>query len=442
MAGDRKKITLTAVRELGKNETIWDATVTGFGARRQRSEAVAYVVTYRTAEGRFRMQTIGRHGAPWNPDTARKEAQRILGEVATGKDPAAVRAAKRSAPTVDELLDRYFAEADAGRILTRGGKPKKPSTLATDRSRADAHIRPLLGKAKVATLTARDVETFMHKVASGATHKRKKLDRPRALSNVRSKEGGATRTVATLQAILSYAVRLGWIDRNPSFGIQKFAYNRRERRLSIEEYGRLGDALRRLAHVETGEDGQPAHGAMWPDALAAVRFLCLTGWRSGEALGLRWGDVDFEKRTARLGDTKTGASVRALSHRACDVLRALGAGNAKALVFRPARGVAAMTGLPGYLRKIMAAAQIERVTAHSLRHSFASMAADGGASELTIAALIGHRAGSVTSRYVHAADAVLLAAADRVADAIAEAMGDAKPEAQIIELRAKAAVQG
>ena len=79
------------------------------------------------------------------------------------------------------------------------------------------------------------------------------------------------------------------------------------------------------------------------------------------------------------------------------------------------------------------------VTAHVLRHSFASVAADGGASELTVAALLGHRAGSVTSRYVHQADAVLLAAADRVADAIAEAMGEAAAPGAVVALPARGA---
>ena len=64
------------------------------------------------------------------------------------------------------------------------------------------------------------------------------------------------------------------------------------------------------------------------------------------------------------------------------------------------------------------------VTPHVLRHSFASLAADLGYSEPTIAALIGHAGRSVTSRYVHAADAVLLAAADAVADKTAELLGD------------------
>ena len=55
---------------------------------------------------------------------------------------------------------------------------------------------------------------------------------------------------------------------------------------------------------------------------------------------------------------------------------------------------------------------------------------------LTIAALVGHVGRSVTSRYVHSADAVLLAAADAVANRIAEVMGDQKPAAEVVPLRA------
>jgi integrase len=71
-----------------------------------------------------------------------------------------------------------------------------------------------------------------------------------------------------------------------------------------------------------------------------------------------------------------------------------------------------------------------------LRHSYASLAADLGYSEPTIAALIGHAGRSVTSRYVHAADAVLLAAADAVADRTRALLGDACSEAQVVQLRA------
>ena len=66
------------------------------------------------------------------------------------------------------------------------------------------------------------------------------------------------------------------------------------------------------------------------------------------------------------------------------------------------------------------------VTPHVLRHSFASLASDLGYSEPTIAAMVGHKGRTITSRYVHSADAVLLAAADAVADKTAGLMGELK----------------
>ena len=58
------------------------------------------------------------------------------------------------------------------------------------------------------------------------------------------------------------------------------ADGRRERRLTDEEYAALGKALR-----EAGVQN------IWPAAVAAAWFLALTGWRSGEALALRWSEV-------------------------------------------------------------------------------------------------------------------------------------------------------
>jgi integrase len=61
-----------------------------------------------------------------------------------------------------------------------------------------------------------------------------------------------------------------------------------------------------------------------------------------------------------------------------------------------------------------------------------------GGSNPTIAALLGHRKASVTARYAHHADAVLLQAADAVADRITELMGDARPAGVVLDLRLRA----
>lgn len=439
MAGERKRIGLREVRALGPDAEIWDTAVPGFGARRQRSEAVSYIVLYRTPEGRSRRYTIGRHGAPWTPEKARDKALEVLTEASKGRDPAGEKRSKREAATIADLCDAYMADAEAGRLLTRKGASKKESTLATDRSRIEGHIRPLLGSLKVAAVTPRDVEGFMHAVAEGKSAQRTKTGKKRGLSNVRGGKGAASRTVGLLGALFTYAVKQGMRPDNPVTGTDRFAYATRERRLTDDEYAALGKGLAKLAEApKPRADGKPAKALLWPDAIAAARFLALTGWRSGEALALRWQDVDLAKRTARLPDTKTGASMRPLSHPACAVLARQGGGKPDMLVFCPSRGDGQMTGFPGFFARIAKAGELpEDVTPHVLRHSFASLANDLELTAATIGMLIGHKGSGTTRGYIHGADAVLLAAADKVGNATAERMGEAVKGAAVHRLFAR-----
>jgi integrase len=405
---------------------IWDTAVTGFAARRQKGDAVNYLVKYRAAGGRQRWHTIGRHGSPWTPESARTEARRILGEVVSGADPAAKKRAARNATTVAGLCDAYLADVEAGRLLTRSKAPKKVSTLAVDRGRIERHIKPLLGRLAVAAVTRDDVERFLHDVAEGRTAGKTKTAKKRGLARVTGGRTAATRAVGLLGGIFTYAVRRRMRADNPVHGVERFADQQSNRRLSDDEYAALGEGLRNAEAA-----------GMWPAAIAATRFLVLTGWRSGEALGLRWTELDLARRTARLADTKTGRSIRPLSHAACDVLNGLPRIDADR-VFPASRGdaetilhfkkfwprIAKLGGLPA------------DITPHVLRHSFTSIAADLGYSEPAIAALVGHKGRSVTSRYVHSADAVLLAAADAAANRTAELMGEDKPIAEVVPLRA------
>src|SRR5262249_24255741 len=307
----RPRIGLRQIRSLGAAQTLWDSSLPGFGTRRQNGSAVAYILKYRTAEGRQRWFTIGRHGAPWTPETARAEAKRLLGDIARRMDPAADKRAGRNAQTVSELCDIYFADAEAGRLVTRRRAPKKARTLATDRGRIERHIKPLLGRRAVASVTRTDIEAFMFDIAAGKTAGKTKT-KARGLARVQGGRGTASRTVGLLGAIFAYAVRHRMRLDNPVHGVMRPADGRRARRLSDDEYKAFGAALRKGAEVK-----------VWPAAIAAARFLAITGWRSGEALTLRWDEIDLVRRTATLRDTKTGRSVRPLSHAACDVMRNL-----------------------------------------------------------------------------------------------------------------------
>src|SRR5262245_52113798 len=127
----RRRIGLRDLKVLQPGETIWDSEVVGLHVRRQRGERVFFSLYYRTRVGRRRCMSLGPVGAPHTPDTARREAQRLLGLVATGVDPAAERVHRRNALTVSELADRYLEAAEAGRIVLRGGYTKKLTTAVS-----------------------------------------------------------------------------------------------------------------------------------------------------------------------------------------------------------------------------------------------------------------------------------------------------------------------
>jgi integrase len=288
--------------------------------------------------------------------------------------------------------------------------------LVTDRGRIERHVKPLLGALKVQSVTRDDVKRFMHAVAEGKTAARIKTSRKHGLANVRGGRGTASRTMGLLGAILAYAVDKGMRADNPARGVLRFADGRRSRRLSSDEYALLGTALR--------------DSSLWPPAVGAVRFLALTGWRLGEALTLEWAHVDLDSRTAMLPDTKTGRSMRPLARAACDLL--LVAPRLSSLVFPASRGHGLMA-FRNFWRRIAREGGIPPdVTPHTLRHSFASLASDLGYSEPTIAMLVGHKRHTMTSRYVHSADAVLLAAADAVANQTVQLMGE-KKEAAVLQ---------
>jgi integrase len=150
-------------------------------------------------------------------------------------------------------------------------------------------------------------------------------------------------------------------------------------------------------------------------------------------LALRWSEIDLVRRTAILPDTKTGRSMRPLPRAACDLLQSMNRDSE--LVFPPTRGTSAVNGFAKSWKRIAKFGALPTdITPNVFRHSFQSLASDLGYSEATIRALVGHKGHSITSRYVHAADAVLLAAADKVADQTAELMGDRK-SGVVIELK-------
>jgi hypothetical protein len=155
----------------------------------------------------------------------REQGRRILGEVAKGGDPSAEKQETRKAATIGELCDGYREAAEAGRILTRRKTTKKPSTLDGDRGRIERHIKPVLGRLKVAAVTSSDIERFRDAVSEGATAARIKTGK-RGLARVSGGRGTATRAMGLLGAIFAFAVRRGLRADNPVRGVERHAYEK------------------------------------------------------------------------------------------------------------------------------------------------------------------------------------------------------------------------
>lgn len=412
MTSNTKALTLDTVKRMDKGAFIWDTRVTGFGVRRQKSEARTYLVKARV-RNKQRWFTIGRHGAPWTPDTARKEALRILGDIADGVDVAEVRDERKSSITVSQLCDAYIAEAEAGKVLTKFGSPKKRSTLSTDKGRILRHIKPLLGARPVKNVTSQDVKKFLSDVATGKTSADTKTGKHgRAI--VRGGRGTATRTVGLLGGIFTYAIDNGMKPDgiNPVIGVKKFPDQKETRFLTSAEFAKLGNAMREI-EAECNN----------PYGLAGIRLLMLTGCRKSEILNLKWDEVDFENACLRLPDSKTGRKVVLLGAPVLEVLASIQRFHGNPHVLPSAKTSGSFSGLPSIWNRVRKKAGLEWATLHILRHSFASFGAGSGLGLPVIGHLLGHKDAATTARYAKVAIDPAKLAADSISRGIANAIG-------------------
>lgn len=416
------KLTKRAVEALQPSdvsEFIWDSELKGLGVRLFPSGTRKFVLQYRTRSGQQRRLGIGSFPV-MTCERARELAKKHLGEIVEGGDPAGAKSAYRAAVTVSDLCDAYMLAAEEGLVLGRRGLSKKRSTLATDKGRIDRHIKPLLGKLKATDVTRANIEAFKIAVATGKTARSEKT-KPRGRSIVTGGKGTATRTLGLLGGIFSWGLAQGVVATNPVLGVKRFAGQQRKAMLTPEQYRALGRALAILEAKRTAKNVAVHHAF----GLAAIRFLALTGARRGDAVDLRWSWVDASNNTLRLGDSKTGESVRPLSPFAAAVLNGLD--RISDHVFAAGAGLPGYQGLPKLWKVVQAASRpedlpddasgpLDGVTLHSLRHSFAGHADELGCSIPTIAAMLGQKIEGVTAGYIlKRIDAPLIASATRVA---------------------------
>lgn len=377
------KVTKAAVDRLQTGEILKDTELRGFGVRRQLGAPVYFL--RKKIGGRDRWLIIGPHGSPWTPETARKEAHRLLGSIAAGNDPATQRRDRLDNPTLNEALPQFLAEH---------GPKLKPGTRDKYDILLRLYLQPAFGTRRLADIKRPDILRFH--------------------SGLAGKSATANYCVAILSKILSWAEESGYRPErsNPCFRIKKFAEVKRQRYLTAEEFARLGAAL---ASTEEAS-GESLY------VVAAIRLLMLTGARVSEILTLKWSYVDFDRRFLMLPDSKTGQKQIALSSAVVEVLETIPKVNGNPYVIIGRRESARLINIQKPWRRIRARAGLDDVRLHDLRHSFASIAAASGGSLPMIGKLLGHNHTMTTARYAHLADDPTRQLNERVGDAIARAI--------------------
>jgi integrase len=278
---------------------------------------------------------------------------------------------------------------------------------------------PLIGSQVAGKLGRAAVQRMADAIAAGKTAGVFKT-KARGKAVVEGGAGTAARVVELLGGVWTWAEKRGLVNGpNPARGVEKHRSEAKERVLSPDELARLGETMRR-------------HNDKWPMACAALRFIALSGVRREEACGLRWREYEESGPCLRLTNTKAGRSTRPLGKAAVEHLYALPRLHDEWLF--PNRVGTGSAELKKQIAAIFDAAGLKDARSHDLRRTFASVAAELGYGDATIAELIGHASRGVTERhYVRRPDAVLIEAASRTAQLIAAALDGMN--ASVIDLR-------
>ena len=288
----------------------------------------------------------------------------------------------------------------------------KPATLRDRRSSLQVHLLPTFGDRPVREITREEVRSWWR-----ALHDPRRRNTSTQKGG-RSRDGrlsdrNANKLLADLRAIFNWAADDYRLARNPADGIRKHRELTSERPdfYSVAEVEKL---------IKAADEGQ--------DAL--IFHVCaFAGLRRGEVISLRWGHIDFKRSLMHISESVSagqdalvkdaeGRSVP-LAPQLAQLLEDWRPGDAQpdGLVFHGTLPDRKLDGdaLSARYRQVRDDAKLRPLRFHDLRHTFGSLAVDGGASLVQVQAWMGHADIKTTMRYLHsksrAEDAALLAGA-------------------------------
>jgi integrase len=283
------------------------------------------------------------------------------------KSAAPARAGRKS-PGLKECWGEYMSSSSS--LLAAGTLERKINALK--------HVFEFFGDVPVDGIDFVLVEKYLVK--------RKKEILAQSSNSGKREQDVSFRTanieLAVLSNLLNFAVRRSYIDKNPCAGIKKL------------------NELSRLKTLSDSDIRKLISGASNKLTRDLISFLIYTGCRKGEALNLKWDNVDLQNGIIAIKGTKTKFDRRIPIS---DALKAILAGINKkqdSLYVFEING----TKIVDFSRSFKTAcknAGLKDLRIHDLRHVFASKMVMAGTSLYITGELLGHRTPQMTMRYAH-----------------------------------------
>lgn len=285
--GSVSKRTVDALKPGPKDLFLWDATMRGFGVKCTPAGNRVYLLQYRMG-GRgspTKRYTIGTHGSPWTPTTARDEAERLLMRVRQGVDPSAEKEERRRV-AVDLAFPAY-----ADRFLELEVKHKWKGSYSFAEGLLRNHIVPALRTKALPAIRKTDLAGLFDGLPANQTALRRNA-------------------FTVLRRLFNWAEGRGDIASNPLTGFE--APPAPDSRDHV-----LKDAELRLAWIASGEMGYP-FGPFY-------RLLIGTGQRREEVAGIDWRELDRAAAEWLLPAERAKNGVATIVHLSAPMIAALDA---------------------------------------------------------------------------------------------------------------------
>jgi integrase len=358
----RKKLTNAAVKAIkvpksGRAE-YWDMNLPGFGLRVSDKGRKSWVMMYRM-HGRLRRHTLGAYPALSLAD-ARDAARKAAQQLQEGVDPAAQKAARRTAAPPDT-----FSNIVAN-FIDRHAKRNNRSWMETKRVFAK-YVEPDWGKRPLESINRRDVIDLVDRVSD---------DHGPYMSN---------RVLAAVRKLFNWCLERDVITATPVAGIKPPGKEqRRERVLTADELRALWSASQELAYP---------FGHMF-------QMLLLTACRRDEIAALRWSWIDEESAVINIPAEyyKTGRGHEIpLSPQATKILESLPRLTGP-YVFSSRSGDRPVSGFTNVKKRFDNRSGVKEWRFHDLRRTAATRMAELGFAGV-VKHVLGHTDNSVTAIY-------------------------------------------